>query len=459
MKQTANQENKMGTMSINQLLITMALPIIVSMLVQAMYNVVDSMFVARISEDALSAVSLAFPVQNLMISIAVGTGVGVNALLSRSLGAKNQKDADKAAMNGIFLAFCSYLLFLVLGFTACEFFFRTQTDNETIIAYGTTYLRICLIFSFGMLLQIMFERILQSTGRTMYTMITQGLGAILNIILDPILIFGLFGAPKMGIAGAAVATVIGQVVAACLAIYFNFKINTDVSLAFRGFRPDKKSISQIYAVAIPSILMMSISSVMVYGMNLILITFSSTATAVFGVYFKLQSFIFMPVLGLNNGMVPIIAYNYGACKPGRITKTIRLASSYAMVIMIAGFLLFQTKTEWLLQLFDASPQMIAIGLPALGIISWSFLLAGICIVRSAVFQALGRGMYSLIVAFIRQLVVLLPVAYLLSLSGNIHFVWWSFPIAEFVCLVVSGLYMHRVKKKIFDPMRAAQTIE
>lgn len=449
------QENKMGVMPVNKLLISMALPMIISMLVQALYNIVDSIFVSRICEDALTAVSLAFPVQNLMIAISSGTGVGVNALLSRSLGAKKQEAADRAAKNGIFLAICSYLVFLVLGLTACNLFFRTQTDSETIIAYGDTYLSICMICSFGMFVQMMFERLLQATGRTIYTMFTQGTGAIINIILDPILIFGMFGMPKLGIAGAAVATVTGQIIAGVMAVFFNFKFNTDVSLKGK-FRPSGHIIAQIYSVGIPSILMMSISSVMVYGMNRILIAFTSTATAIFGVYFKLQSFIFMPIFGMNNGMVPIIAYNYGACKPDRIKKTIALAMVYAECIMLTGLLVFKLKPDVLLSFFNASPEMLAIGEPALRTISWSFLVAGICIISSSTFQALGNGMYSLMISFGRQLVVLLPVAYLLSLTGNIHAVWWSFPIAEIASLALSLFFMYKVNKNIFIPLREMQ---
>ena len=445
----------MGVMPVNKLLISMALPMIISMLVQALYNIVDSIFVSRICEDALTAVSLAFPVQNLMIAISSGTGVGVNALLSRSLGAKNQEAADKAAKNGIFLAICSYLVFLILGLTACNLFFRTQTDSATIIAYGDTYLSICMICSFGMFIQMMFERLLQATGRTIYTMFTQGTGAIINIILDPILIFGMFGLPKLGIAGAAVATVAGQIIASVMAVFFNFKFNTDVSLKGR-FRPSGHIIGQIYSVGIPSILMMSISSVMVYGMNRILIAFTSTATAVFGVYFKLQSFIFMPIFGMNNGMVPIIAYNYGACKPDRIKKTIALAMVYAECIMLIGLLVFKLKPDLLLSFFNASPEMLAIGEPALRTISWSFLVAGICIISSSTFQALGNGMYSLMISFGRQLVVLLPVAYLLSLTGNIHAVWWSFPIAEVASLALSLTFMYKINQKIFIPLRKMQ---
>lgn len=446
------KENKMGTMPINKLLITMALPMIISMLVMALYNIVDSIFVARICEDALTAVSMAFPVQNLMIAIASGTGVGMNALLSRSLGAKQQEQANHAARNGVFLAICSYLVFLLFGLTACGLFFRSQTDNPAIIQYGMTYMEICSVLSFGLFIQMVFERILQATGRTIFTMCTQGLGAIINIILDPILIFGLFGAPKLGIAGAAIATVAGQIIAACLAIFFNLKCNPDIHLNFRGFRPNGKIIRRIYAVGVPSILMMSISSVMVYGMNCILIAFTSTATAVFGVYYKLQSFIFMPIFGMNNGMVPIIAYNYGACKPDRIKKTMKLAMTYAEVIMLIGFIAFHVIPRPLLSMFSASEQMMALGVPALKILSWSYLLAGLCIISSSVFQALGNGVYSLLVSFGRQLVVLLPAAYLLSLTGNVDMVWWSFPIAEVASVLLSALFMLRINKKILKPM-------
>ncbi|MGM9618168.1 MATE family efflux transporter [Butyricicoccus sp.] len=456
MAETVRQENKMGVMPVNKLLITMALPMIISMLVQAMYNIVDSIFVSRICEDALTAVSLAFPMQNLMIAVASGTGVGMNALLSRSLGEKNQEGANAAAKHGIFLALCSYLAFLLFGLTACGFFFRTQTDSTVIIQYGETYLSICCICSIGVFMQMNFERILQATGRTFYSMITQTVGAVINIILDPILIFGLFGMPEMGIAGAATATVFGQIVAGVLAIFFNIRFNTDVSLNFRGFRPHGRIIRQIYSVGIPSILMMSISSVMVYGMNRILLAFTSTATAVFGVYFKLQSFIFMPIFGMNNGMVPIVAYNYGAAKPDRITKTIKLAMTYAEVLMLIGLAAFQFIPDTLLGFFNASPDMLAIGEPALRTISWSFLVAGICIICSSSFQALGNGIYSLLVSFARQLVVLLPAAFLLSLTGNVNAVWWSFPIAEVASLTCSLLFLRRINRKILAPLYEVQ---
>lgn len=452
MAETEKKENKMGVMAENKLLLTMAVPMIVSMLVQAMYNIVDSIFVSRICEDALSAVSLAFPVQNLMIAVATGTGVGVNAMLSRSLGAKDQASADKAAKNGIFLAVCSYLVFLLFGLTACNFFFRTQTDIASIIEYGDTYLRICSICSVGLFVQVIFERILQSTGRTIYTMFTQGLGAIINIILDPILIFGLFGMPELGIAGAAIATVIGQIAAGILAVMFNLKVNHDVSVNMRGFRPDGNAIRQIYAVGIPSILMVSVSSVMVYGMNRILIAFTSTATAVFGVYFKLQSFIFMPIFGMNNGMVPIIAYNYGAGKPKRIVKTIKLAVMYAEIIMVIGLLLFQIKPDLLLGMFNASGDMMEIGQAALRTISLSFLFAGFGIICSSMFQALGHGVISMIVACGRQLIALLPAAYLLSLTGSVQAVWWSFPIAELVSVTLSVIFLIRIYKTVIKPL-------
>lgn len=456
MSETVKQENKMGVMPVNKLLITMALPMIVSMLVQAMYNIVDSIFVSRICEDALTAVSLAFPIQNLMIAVASGTGVGMNALLSRSLGEKNQENANNSAKHGIFLAMCSYVVFLIFGLTASSFFFHTQTDNTAILEYGETYLSICCICSIGVFMQLNFERILQATGRTVYTMITQTVGAVINIVMDPILIFGMFGMPEMGIAGAAIATVFGQIVASLLAIFFNVRFNTDVNLNFRGFRPNARIIRQIYAVGVPSILMMSISSVMVYGMNRILLAFTSTATAVFGVYFKLQSFIFMPIFGMNNGMVPIVAYNYGAVKPDRIMKTMKLAMTYAEIVMVIGLLAFQFIPDILLGFFNASADMLTIGEPALRTISWSFLVAGICIICSSTFQALGNGVYSLLVSFARQLIVLLPVAFLLSMSGNVNVVWWSFPIAEIASLLCSLLFLRRLNRKIIAPLYETQ---
>ncbi|HHV18468.1 MAG TPA: MATE family efflux transporter [Thermoanaerobacterales bacterium] len=443
------KENKMGVMPIKKLLINMSLPIMISMLVQALYNIVDSIFVAQVSEHALTAVSLAYPVQNLMIAIAVGTGVGINAFLSRALGEKNFEKANSTANNGILLGLFSYVLFLIFGLLFSKSYFTSQTSNTQIIEYGISYLSIICIGSIGKFVQIVFERLLQSTGKTFYTMITQGTGAIINIILDPILIFGYFGMPKMGTAGAAIATVVGQITAAILAIIFNLKINKEINISIKGLKPDLEIIKNIYSVGIPSIIMMSITSVTTYGMNNILNKFSSTAVAVFGAYFKLQSFVFMPVFGLNNGMVPIVAYNYGAGNKERLTKTIKLSIIYASCIMIFGLILIQMLPEKILALFNASEDMLSIGIPALRIISLSYIFAGICVVASSIYQALGNGLLSLLTAFSRQLVVLLPTAYGLSLFGNVNLIWWSYPIAEIISLVLSVVFLkHIYDKKI-----------
>lgn len=438
-------ENKMGVMPVPKLLISMSLPMMISMLVQALYNIVDSMFVAQLSEDALTAVSLAFPIQNLMIAVAAGTGVGINALLSRNLGEKNHKGADLAAKNGIFLGIVSCIVFALAGIFFSRTFFVLQTSNPVIIEYGTQYMTIICVLSVGIFMQITFERLLQSTGKTIYNMITQGTGAIINIILDPILIFGYFGLPRMEVAGAAVATVIGQLVAVTMSFFFNTKKNREININMRGFRPHGRTIAVIYEVGVPSIIMQSIGSVMTFGMNKILLMFSSTAAAVFGVYFKLQSFIFMPVFGLNNGMIPIIAYNYGARDKKRITHTLRLSVLIASGIMVVGFILFQTCSGFMLRhLFDASEHMLSIGTPALRIISISFLFAGYNIIVSSMFQALGNGMYSLIVSVARQLLVILPVAYFLAVTFGLHMVWWSIPAAEIVSLAVSSLLLKRI---------------
>ena len=448
------QENKMGVMPINKLILSMSLPMVVSMLIQALYNIIDSMFVAQISENALTAVSLAFPAQNLMIAVATGTGVGINASLSRSLGEKNFDRANNIANHAIFLAFCSYLAFALFGLVFAEQFFLLQTNIPDIVEYGTSYLRICTIFSIGLFGEIAFERLMQSTGKTFYTMIVQGTGAIINIILDPICIFGLLGVPAMGVSGAAVATVAGQIIACCIGFVLNQKKNTEIRLSIRNFRPSKPIIGNIYSVGIPSIVMASIGSVMTFGMNKILIGFTSTATAVFGVYFKLQSFIFMPVFGLNNGTVPIIAYNYGARKPDRITQTLKLAVVYAVSIMFLGFLAFQLIPDKLLMIFNASETMLEIGVPALRIISLSFLFAGFCIVCSSMFQALGHGMMSLIVSAFRQLVVLLPTAFVLSKIGGLSYVWLSYPIAEIFAVLFSPYFLRKIFKIKIQPMRS-----
>ena len=442
------KENKMGTMPVNKLLVTMSLPMVISMIVQALYNIVDSIFVSRLSEDALTAVSMAFPMQNLMISVAVGTGVGINAMLSRALGEKKFEAANKTAENGIFIEVHGYVLFLLIGIFVTKPFFLAQAGAGDIANMGIEYTRICLLMSFGIFMQIGFERILQSTGRTIFTMITQSTGAIINIILDPILIFGLFGMPKMGVAGAAIATVTGQICAAILAITFNLTKNPDVHISFKGFKPQIIFVKNILSVGIPSIIMSSVGSAMTFGMNKILITFSSTAVAVFGVYFKLNSFVFMPVFGLNNGMVPIVSYNYGAQNKKRLTKTIKLAIMYAVCIMFIGIMLFQFIPDVLLRLFDASDHMLEIGIPALRVISLSFAFAGICIVISSSLQALGHGFLSMMISITRQLIILLPSAYILAKFGGIHAVWWSFNIAEIASLTLSLLFFKHMYNKI-----------
>ena len=426
----------------------MSLPMVISMIVQALYNIVDSIFVSRLSEDALTAVSMAFPMQNLMISVAVGTGVGINAMLSRALGEKKFEAANKTAENGIFIEVLGYVLFLLIGIFVTKPFFLAQAGAGDIANMGIEYTRICLLMSFGIFMQIGFERILQSTGRTIFTMITQSTGAIINIILDPILIFGLFGMPKMGVAGAAIATVTGQICAAILAITFNLTKNPDVHICFKGFKPQIIFVKNILSVGIPSIIMSSVGSAMTFGMNKILITFSSTAVAVFGVYFKLNSFVFMPVFGLNNGMVPIVSYNYGAQNKKRLTKTIKLAIMYAVCIMFIGIMLFQFIPDVLLRLFDASDHMLEIGIPALRVISLSFAFAGICIVISSSLQALGHGFLSMMISITRQLIILLPSAYILAKIGGIHAVWWSFNIAEIASLTLSLLFFKHMYNKI-----------
>ena len=448
MEQT--RENKMGSMPLGKLIITMSLPIMISMLVQALYNVVDSIFVARISENALTAVSMAFPIQNLMIAIGSGTAVGVNALLSRALGAKQFERVNRIAENAVILAAGSYLLFLLIGIFGARPFFAVQTDIAEIVECGTSYLTICCCLSLGVFYQLMFERLLQSTGKTFYTMITQGTGAIINIILDPILIFGLCGMPRMGVSGAAAATVAGQTVAGILAVWLNHKKNVEVKIQMKGFRPDGGLILEIYKIGIPSVIMMAIGSVMTFGMNQILLGFSATATAVFGVYFKLQSFIFMPVFGLNNGIIPVIAYNYGAGNRKRVTGSVKLGLCYAVVIMVCGLILFQTLPEQLLLLFDASENMLAIGVPALRIISVHFPLAAFGIACGSIFQALGSATYSMIISIVRQLVALLPAAWLLAFFGNVNLVWWAFPIAECVSAVMTAAFLIRINQKIIS---------
>lgn len=443
-------ENKMGVMPINKLLLGMSVPMMFSMLVQALYNIVDSIFVARIGEDALTAVSLAFPLQSLLIALAGGTCVGLNAVLSKALGEKNFEKVNKSATNAIFLMVLNIIVFFFIGVFAVKPFYTSQTMDAEIVTYGVQYLSIVLMCSFGIFFQFVFDKMLQSTGNTFYTMITQLIGALTNIILDPILIFGLCGMPKMGVIGAAVATVAGQIIAAIVSLIFNLTKNKEINMSFKGFKPDMDIIKQIYKVGVPSIIMQSIGSIMTYGMNQILIAFSTTATAVFGVYFKLQSFIFMPIFGLNNGMVPIVAYNYGAQKRGRLLKTVKLSVIYAVGIMMVGVLLFQLIPDKLFLLFDASEQMLKMGVPALRIISVHFPLAGICIVCGTLFQALGNAVYSMINSICRQIVVLLPAAYLLAQLGNVNYVWWSLPIAELMSLTMTIIFLIKINKDIIS---------
>ena len=426
------RENIMGTMEINPLLLKLSIPMMISMLVQALYNVVDSVFVSHVSENALTAVSLAFSLQNVMIAVGVGTGVGVNALLSKSLGEKNQSRANATAENGIFLSLCSFAVFFVIGLTCMKPYFYAQTSDPVIAQQGIRYLSVCCIFSLGLFTQTMGEKLLAATGRTYLSMISQLVGAVVNIILDPIFIFGYCGAG--------------------MTLYFNTRKNPDIQISFKGFRPSAKAIGRIYTVGLPSIAMQCVGSLMTFGMNLILMAFSATAVAVFGVYFKLQSFVFMPIFGLNNGMVPIISYNYGARRPDRVKKTIKLAVCYAEGIMLAGFCIFQFAPRQVLSIFAASDAMLAIGIPAMRIICLHFLLAGVSIVLSSVFQALGNGVFSLIVSVCRQLFVLLPAAWLLAQTGSVNNVWWAFLIAEVVSILMSLAFYARINKTTIAPL-------
>lgn len=446
----------MGYMPIFKLVVNMSLPMIISMLVQALYNVVDSMFVSRVSENALTAVSLAFPAQNLMIGVATGTAVGVNALLSKSLGERNYKRANQIAENGIFLSFIGFLIFLIFGLFGTEVFFRTQTDIEDIISSGVDYLRVCSCFSFGIFGQIIFERLMQSTGRTFYTMITQGVGAIINIVLDPIFIFGYFGLPAMGAKGAAIATVIGQIIAFIIAVILNKKKNTDIDLKLKEFRPNLKIIGRIYSIGIPSIIMVAVGSIMTFSINKIVIAFTETAAAVFGVYFKLQSFVFMPLFGMNNGVIPIISFNYGARNKQRVMKTIGVAILFALFFMAIGLAAMQILPKELLSIFNASDQMIKIGVPALKTISISYIFAGFSVVLISVFQAFGKGLFSMSISIARQLVVLVPCAYLLSKTGELDNVWWAFPIAEVMSVLVAGAFFIYLYKKVITKLDTEQ---
>ncbi len=439
----------MGVLPVKKLVISMSLPMMISMLVQALYNVVDSIFVSQINENALTAVTLAFPMQTLMIAVGSGTGVGINALLSRSLGEKRYERSDAAANMGIFLTVLSFILFLIIGLFFARPFIMTQTTDPEILEYGATYLKIVNCLSLGLFCQMTFERLLQSTGRTFYSMISQTTGAVINIIFDPIMIFGLFGMPRMGVAGAAFATVLGQSVAGMLGIIRKLKFNSDITISVKKILDiDLSAIKEIYMVGIPSILMMSIGSVMTYLMNRILIVFSTTATAVFGAYFKLQSFFFMPVFGLNNGVIPVLAYNYGAKKKDRIVETLKFSIFLAVSIMLVGTICFEIIPDRLLGFFNASPEMLLIGVPALRTMGLIFPVAGACIAMGSIFQAFSESIYSLIISVGRQLVLLIPAAWLLSLTGNVDNVWWAFPIAEIGSLILSLIFFKHIMKKI-----------
>jgi len=452
MSQKPLQENKMGVMPVGKLLVNMALPMIISMLVQALYNVVDSIYVSQISESAVTALSLAFPVQNMQIGFAVGIGVGVNSLLSKSLGEGDQDAANRTAGNGMIMMFVVTAAFMLFGIFGVRPYYEMQSTVAETVEGGIAYTRICCLFVLGSFMQILAERLLQSTGRTVLTMVTQATGAIVNIILDPIFIFGWFGLPAMGIAGAAVATVIGQWTGALLGLYFNEKHNPDVQFGRRYAKIDKKIVTGILTVGIPSIIMNSIGSVMNFGMNQILQGFTETATSVFGIYFKLQSFFFMPLFGINGATISIVAFNYGARKPQRITKTLKLAVSAALVLMVTGFLVFQFVPDLLLGMFNPTDTFLVIGRSALRTISWSFPVAAVCIVLGASFQALGNGMYSTITSLGRQMFVLLPVAYLMSLTGDVNKVWLAYPIAEVASGALTVFFFLRIYRQKIKPL-------
>jgi len=452
MKESATEQNKMGVMPITRLLLSISLPMMFAMLIQSLYNIVDSIFVAKISENALTAVSLAFPIQSIMIAMATGTGVGINALVSMRLGQQEQDKVNKSALNGLFLACCSFVLFFVVGALCMPAYMYQQTSDPEIAESGIIYLRIVTTMSFGLFGVITFDRLLQSTGRTVLTMISQCAGAVFNCVFDPILIFGIGPFPRLGIAGAAYATVSGQILSCILSWQFNIRYNKEIQFSLKGFRPSLSIIRQIYKVGVPSILLGSINSVTSYTMNMILGTFSSTAIAVYGIYFKLISFIFLPVFGLNNGIVPIVAYNFGACNKARIYKTIRTGIKFAFCIMACGTILFELIPARLLQLFNASDHMLAIGVPALRIIAPSFLGAAVSISLSSVFQALRHAFYSMIISFVRQLIVLLPCAYLLSRTGSIHNIWWCFLIAEVSALGMTFFFMGRIRRTVLNTL-------
>lgn len=452
MRDDSLQQNKMGVMPVGRLLANMAIPMIISMLVQALYNIVDSIYVSQVSESAVTALSLAFPIQNLQIGFALGIGVGVNSLLSKSLGEGNRRNANRAAGNGAVMVLITTGLFMLFGLFGVRPYYEFQSEVAETVEGGIIYSQICCVMTMGVFLQVWAERLLQATGRTVLTMITQATGAIINIILDPIFIHGRFGLPAMGIAGAAVATVIGQWVGAGMGLYLNLRYNPDVHLSFKYLKLEKEISGPILAVGIPSMLMNSVGSVMNFGMNQILQGFHETATGVFGIYYKLQSFFFMPVFGINGAAISVIAFNYGARKPKRIVQTLKCACGACLAFMVAGFVAFQLAPELLLGMFNPSPAFLEIGCNALRIISIHFPVAAFCISSGAFFQALGNGIYSTITSVFRQLLALLPAAYLLSLTGNVSNVWWAFPIAEVISAIVTLYFFLRIYRQKVKPM-------
>ena len=448
--------NKMGTMPLGKLLFNMALPMIIAMIVQALYNVVDSIYVSQISPSAVTALSLAFPIQNIQIGFATGIGVGVNSLLSKSLGENNQDTANRAAGNGVFLVGVVTVLFALFGIFGARPYFAVQSEVAETVEGGAIYTAICCCGALGIFVEVLGERLLQSSGRTVYTLLTQGTGAVVNILLDPVFIFGVewLGIPAMGIAGAAIATVIGQWIAGILAVIFNLTRNPEVQFGWKYLKPSAAAIRPILMVGIPSIVMVAIGSVMNFSMNQILqgLDPTETATGVFGIYFKLQSFFFMPLFGINNATISIAAYNYGARNPKRITGTLLRSAVTAMCVMLLGLAAFQLLPDVLLGIFNPTAEFLRIGRSALRIISLAFPMAAIGIALSASFQALGNGIYSTITSLCRQMLVLLPAAWLLSLTGEVTLVWWAFPIAEVVSVAVTLFFYRRIYRQKIKPM-------
>lgn len=444
----------MGTMHVQKLLITMSLPMVISMFVQAMYNLIDSIFVAQINRDALTAVNMSFPMQSLMIAFQTGLGVGMNAVISRLLGEKKPKDAGTAAVHGLILTLANYIIFLIVGLTLMPLFFNVQSKSIAVIDYGIEYLTVICCFSFGLFFQICFERFLQATGKTVYSMIMQGVGAFVNIFLDPVFIFGveMFGIPAMGVRGAAVATVVGQCISCAIGAFLHFKMNHDLKLEFKGFKLDWAMVKRIYAVGIPSIVMSALMSVMTYCMNIILKGYEEAAATAFGVYFKLQSFVIMPVFGMNNGIVPIIAYNYGARKGDRIVKTIKLGVIYATSTMLIGLALFQLLPEFFLSFFNPDEELIRLGIPALRTLSFSFIFVGGSIVMTSAFQALGNGVWSLFVFIVRLLVPALPLAAVFGMIGGTSAIWIALPVSDLCGLLLSAVLMRKMYRRTIKPM-------